>query len=368
VAASVAGRKAKLVLGFLVVALAAPAPLAQAAPNMGGCPQGYFITGRDQERGGLPPSYRPGEEVTTSGYLLEPTAKRSVTLRWKSPEGPVSVEAPVDEFGAFKDLSFTIPEGTPNKRYRVRLEARNADGSMVPGFPLSVRFRVGPPLPGGRSTEPSPFPGNAGETDERSNPGTTTDAADEAVTRREPAAPAAAPVSRAQVPAVTPATPTLTTASAPEAAGSPTRSAPRSAAPQPESTAPRTDPRAAPVVIPDRVSDTSYAGVSNALGIRSPAGFPAGLALLAAALLVGMAGAAAAFVKGRRGPPLADVGAQVRPVQPDGTISLEQRNASERMRLAAMETELQAMLADAAATEAGVEGPTRDRELLGPRV
>lgn len=121
---------------------------AHAAPEDGmGCPQGYVVFDAQRGQGG-PPSYLPGETVTASGYLTDAKAKAapSVTLRWGSPEGAAVGQAAIDSEGSWKGLKFAIPEGTPHQTYDLYLEARDANGQMLPGLPIPTQLRVGPPL------------------------------------------------------------------------------------------------------------------------------------------------------------------------------------------------------------------------------
>lgn len=163
------------VLLFPVVA--APA---HAAPEDGmGCPQGY-ATFDSQRGGGGPPSYLPGETVTASGYLTDAKANAApnVTLRWGAPDGAAVGQAAIDAEGSWKGLSFAIPEGTAHQTYTLYLEARDANGEMLPGLPIPTQLRVGPPLAtgtqGGRTPERTTRPETTVKPETTTRPKTTT--------------------------------------------------------------------------------------------------------------------------------------------------------------------------------------------------
>lgn len=115
--------------------------------NMSGCPQGYLMVDRSPDPGGAPPSYLPGDRMTTSGYVVETEkAAGPVTVRWGSTDGPAMAQGAIDSAGHFKGLSFSVPAGAARGTGVIYLEALDRSGQAMPGFPLALRIHVGPPV------------------------------------------------------------------------------------------------------------------------------------------------------------------------------------------------------------------------------
>ena len=276
---------------LLLAVVPAGAHAAQDQPMNGfGCPQGFIAFDAQTGQGG-PASYPPGAEAVASGYLTDATTKAapSVTLRWGTPDGEALGEAALDRDGNFQGLRFTIPADRPDGVHTVYLEAFGADGKMLPGLPIPVQLRVGPP--------PATDTPDAGATAE---PESTVARTQRRAASRRPSSPRPAPAPAPRDVAARPAPASRAAAKGATApvtkprtsrAASPSRTSPaplRTGGPQPRPVAPAVD---TPVIRRPSPADAKrHDGTAD----------PADLWLLVA--LVGLPGLGVAALRRRREP------------------------------------------------------------------
>jgi hypothetical protein len=144
----------------VLVIVAAAIFLAAAAAALACTPQAYLMFGEPLDNTGTPadsPSavrlFQPGETVTISGYLFEPTAATPVTLRWGI-DGPVIAEVGVNTDGTWT-TTFVLPADIAPGAYILSAWAYDASGQLITGLPARTTLTVaGPGAPG--STAPPP--------------------------------------------------------------------------------------------------------------------------------------------------------------------------------------------------------------------
>ena len=137
----------------IVLAVAAPASAAAEERSsrdgaMNGCPQGSLMVDRPNGPGGTPPSYLPGGNIATSGYVNDTRfAGGQVKIRWGTADGPEMASGQTDSQGHWRGVTFQIPAEAEHGTYRIYAEALDHDGRTLTGFPIPLEIRVGPPLP-----------------------------------------------------------------------------------------------------------------------------------------------------------------------------------------------------------------------------
>lgn len=340
------------IMALALVAFAAWPASAMAATEigMGGCPQGYLLVDRDRGPDQPGPSYLPGEQVTLSGTVTDSTAvSRDVVVRFGSEQAPEVGRAALESDGSWKGITFKVPEDTRLGVQRFYVEARKADGSLLPAFPLSRQVRIGAPVPAPkeRTVEPQNAIVDPKRDRQRHEPAPTV--REQGGSPRSPAAPTPGRPSSTSAPAFAPASPVA------DASGPTRRSiaatAPATARARPTAEVDRTGGADRPSRPPAPVTTARPSAPSVEVGtaaVVKPVGGPLGVGwMLSLALLTGVAGLGVRALWRRRSSP-PDAAVAILPPPADGPPD---RATPAPAGECPVEAELQAMIASHQASE-----------------